>query len=171
MLLNTNDVLTSHVLLGSGEKDKLRGGQGNDLLKGGRGNDVLYGGLGSDTLLGGRGNDWLNGGRGNDTLIGGEGKDTFVARRNSSAIFRLEEDTAMTDTVFLRPEDEAMYIKVKDFGVEDLVRIKEGTVDSYFVVDNGVGDALLYLSHTDTLSVIQFENTDASLVEQNIFIS
>ena len=62
-------------IIGTGGKDKLKGGTGNDFLDGGDGDDNLDGGAGNDTLLGGAGNDTLDGGTGDDSLYGGTGND------------------------------------------------------------------------------------------------
>ncbi|MEL6240952.1 MAG: Hint domain-containing protein [Pseudomonadota bacterium] len=65
-------------IFGLGGNDTLRGGDGDDELDGGAGCDILRGGDGDDTLIGGGGNDCLIGGDGDDVLRGGEGADLLV---------------------------------------------------------------------------------------------
>src|SRR5688500_1371199 len=62
---------------GSGD-DMIYGNEGRDILKGKAGNDRIEGGEGKDRLFGDRGNDVLVGGQDNDTLTGGIGMDTFI---------------------------------------------------------------------------------------------
>lgn len=71
-------------IVGSEQKDVLRGGSGseilcglgnNDTIKGGGGRDIIIGGAGKDRINGGPGNDKLVGSAGNDRLRGGSGKD------------------------------------------------------------------------------------------------
>lgn len=64
-------------LVGTGNKDIIRGLRGNDLFLGGAGDDALIGGGGRDALQGGADNDHLFGGPGGDVLIGGAGDDYF----------------------------------------------------------------------------------------------
>jgi Ca2+-binding RTX toxin-like protein len=56
-------------------KDRIAGGNGNDEIDGGASDDRLYGGSGNDLIEGGEGRDDLEGGSGNDTLDGGDGND------------------------------------------------------------------------------------------------
>ena len=65
----------SERLVGTGEFDRIDGGDGNDTLLGLNDIDILNGGAGNDRLFGGNGNDVLNGGDGADTLVGGAGAD------------------------------------------------------------------------------------------------
>jgi Ca2+-binding RTX toxin-like protein len=61
-----------------GGKDLLIGSNQRDILKGGIGNDRLYGGGDVDKLYGEEGDDILDGGTGLDFLYGGSGADRFV---------------------------------------------------------------------------------------------
>lgn len=63
------------VLCGLGAGDRLFGNGGNDVILGGAGRDALVGGPGSDLLDGGLDDDGLRGDEGADELIGGEGAD------------------------------------------------------------------------------------------------
>lgn len=67
-------------LLGSQNKDELRGDSGANIIWGGAGDDVIYGRDGHDFLIGEAGNDFLSGGSGSDTFIfsAGGGRDTIV---------------------------------------------------------------------------------------------
>jgi hypothetical protein len=64
------------VLIGSRDRNVLRGGRGDDLLEGLGGRDDLRGGRGNDTLIGGAGADRLDGGRSRDACAGGTGPGT-----------------------------------------------------------------------------------------------
>lgn len=63
------------IICGLGKKDVIRGGGGNDLILAGGGNDRANGGPGNDRLLGNAGNDKLRGGSGKDKCVGGKGRD------------------------------------------------------------------------------------------------
>ncbi|MDX3976559.1 calcium-binding protein [Shinella sp.] len=105
--------------------DLLEGGGGHDKLSGGDGNDELFGNMGSDTLVGGAGKDTLNGGLGDDKLSGGFGADTFIFGKNEG-----------NDVI-------------RDFqGGRDLIDL---TGQTYTIVDNGDGFALLELSGGGTI--------------------
>ena len=80
---NKND----NIIDGGDDRDFLYGRYGDDMLIGGAGrdnlygqssDDKLYGGEDTDKLEGGSGNDRLDGGAGKDYLIGGDGADIFV---------------------------------------------------------------------------------------------
>src|SRR5262249_13217164 len=62
------------MLIGNGQANQLKGGDGNDILVGGDGNDLLDGGAGRDLMIGGNGS---------DTLLGGDGEDLLIAGRTS----------------------------------------------------------------------------------------
>jgi len=75
------------IICGLGNNDRIRGGGGNDIILGGAGKDRINGGTGKDLIIGGAGNDRINGGHGkdrifgkggNDRLRGGGGKDKCV---------------------------------------------------------------------------------------------
>ena len=64
------------VIRGGPGRDVIKAGGGADLVKGRGGDDVICGGGGGDRLAGGAGDDALRGGRGRDALAGGGGTDT-----------------------------------------------------------------------------------------------
>ena len=69
------------VLFGMGGDDRLIGGPGNDRILAGPGDDVLVGNAGKDFLKGGAGHDVLEGGGGNDFMAahdGGRGNDRLT---------------------------------------------------------------------------------------------
>ena len=88
-LLGTNDrdlvrgLGGNDTVFGFNGDDKLDGGDGDDYLSGGNGshngsgNDILVGGAGADQLVGEDGNDQMFGGAGNDKYIYGGGADTI----------------------------------------------------------------------------------------------
>lgn len=88
-LLGTNDrdlvrgLGGNDTVFGFNGDDKLDGGDGDDYLSGGNGshngsgNDILVGGAGVDQLVGEDGNDQMFGGAGNDKYIYGGGADTI----------------------------------------------------------------------------------------------
>ncbi|HNA86400.1 MAG TPA: calcium-binding protein [Nitrospira sp.] len=71
------DVATvkAKVLVGTDDRDWMRGFASADAMSGAAGDDWIYGAAGDDTLDGGDGADEIHGGDGNDTLIGGNGND------------------------------------------------------------------------------------------------
>ncbi len=95
-------------LSGLGDKDTLRGLDGNDSLDGGTGDDSLDGGRDDDTLIGADGNDHLDGGSnlrpgttifdatidqsGNDSLSGGIGADTLIGNAGDDTLIGGEGD-------------------------------------------------------------------------------
>jgi Ca2+-binding RTX toxin-like protein len=72
------------VLVGDGDAQTLRGGEGNDRLEGRGGDDRLHGGLGHDVLDGGAGADRLTGDTGDDALTGGAGADWVYGQFGST---------------------------------------------------------------------------------------
>ncbi|MEZ0470990.1 beta strand repeat-containing protein [Luteimonas salinilitoris] len=87
-LLGTND---RDLIRGLGGDDTIFGFQGDDKLEGGDGNDYLSGGNGSfsgsgnDILIGGAGADTLVGEDGDDRLFGGAGDDTYYYASGSGS--------------------------------------------------------------------------------------
>lgn len=65
----------NQVIVGTRQRDRLRGSLGNDKIKGKGNNDKLWGDDGDDLLRGGGGKDKLRGGDGNDKLVGNSGND------------------------------------------------------------------------------------------------
>jgi hypothetical protein len=62
-------------LVGSEQKDELRGGSAKEIICGLGNNDVIRGGGGDDLIIAGSGRDSVNGGAGNDKLLGKSGND------------------------------------------------------------------------------------------------
>jgi hypothetical protein len=100
-------------LVGTKNRDVIRGGVGsdriegrgqNDTLYGDDGKDYLYGGLGKDALRGGDGDDRLYGEAGADNLLGGLGKDVFfynALANGSTEIDRIQDFSVADDTLWL----------------------------------------------------------------------
>jgi Ca2+-binding RTX toxin-like protein len=65
-------------LIGTTEREYLRGYEGDDTLAGGGGNDLFDGGSGNDLLSGGTGRDRLSGGSGADRMDGASGDDWYA---------------------------------------------------------------------------------------------
>jgi Ca2+-binding RTX toxin-like protein len=95
------------VICGLGGDDVLFGLAGNDRLIGGPGNDRLLAGPGDDVLLGNAGKDFLNGSVGHDVLEGGSGNDFMAAhdggRGNDRLTGGLGRDLCYTDWVKVCP--------------------------------------------------------------------
>jgi Ca2+-binding RTX toxin-like protein len=109
--------------VGGAGKDKLSGGGGNDQLLGGTGNDNCRGRNGHDTLMGAVGRDRLLGNNGNDVLIGGGGKDIL----NGGA----GRDTFRVDTI------EKVSDRVVDFNsASDLIDLRGIFKSAQFAADN-----------------------------------
>ncbi|MBD1852316.1 DUF4347 domain-containing protein [Cyanobacteria bacterium FACHB-502] len=109
--------------VGGAGKDKLSGGGGNDHLLGGTGNDNCRGRNGHDTLMGAVGRDRLLGNNGNDVLIGGGGKDIL----NGGA----GRDTFRVDTI------EKVSDRVVDFNsASDLIDLRGIFKSAQFAADN-----------------------------------
>lgn len=83
-LLGTAD---RDVLRGTMLADRMRGYDGDDKLVGRGGRDLLMGGAGADVLKGGNGRDVLFGGGGNDRLAGGIGRDVVRAGAGNDVIY------------------------------------------------------------------------------------
>jgi hypothetical protein len=95
------------VICGLGGDDVLTGLGGNDRLIGGPGNDRLLGGPGDDVLLGNAGKDFLKGSSGHDVLEGGSGNDFMAAHDGGRGNDRLTggagRDLCYTDWVRVCP--------------------------------------------------------------------
>jgi len=76
--LDASNQLGYQRLESGGGDDLIIGSNQRDILKGGIGNDSLYGGGDFDKLYGEEGDDLLDGGAGLDILSGGSGADRFV---------------------------------------------------------------------------------------------
>jgi Ca2+-binding RTX toxin-like protein len=95
------------VICGLGGDDVLTGLGGNDRLIGGPGNDRLLAGAGDDVLLGNAGKDFLKGSFGHDVLEGGFGNDFMAAHDGGRGNDRLTggpgRDLCYTDWVRVCP--------------------------------------------------------------------
>ena len=88
---------------------------------------------------------------------------TFIAETN---------DVQDTVKIKLHENSESMFAVVDTFSFNDRVVIRSyGSVnyESNFVINDGSGNALLYVSHDDALSVIKFNNTTADFIQNRIF--
>jgi hypothetical protein len=131
-------------IIGDGDADTLRGGDGTDVLEGKGGNDLLIGGADSDYLDGGEGNDVLVGGTMSggdyvdddapDFLIGGIGADEFVVG-NGDVVMDfddgIEGDTinldALLDFLNAGPGEQFDVRAVDGTGTEDTVTVTSQT--------------------------------------------
>ncbi len=162
------------LLYGEDGRDFLSGGVGHDELYGGEGKDKILAGSGNDELYGGDGDDLLAGGYGEDTVVGGEGRDLFILNRaGEHNVFELAENVALTDRVKIKLHEgsSSMFATVNDFSREDRIAIDSyGAVidNGRFVLDDGLGNTLLYIGHDEALSVIQFNGVSADFVEARI---
>ncbi|MGK7890197.1 MAG: calcium-binding protein [Leptolyngbyaceae cyanobacterium] len=73
-------------LVGSQQRDVLKGDGEDNTIDGGGGNDVIEGRGGNDTLIGGTGNDKLSGNAGDDRLFGGDGRDDLSGNNGNDQI-------------------------------------------------------------------------------------
>ena len=113
-------------IIGTGNKDTLRGDGGNNFIcaKGGNdtvngkgGDDTLFGENGDDTLRGKNGDDVLVDGRGNDTLRGGNGKDTFYLLQGGSCTQVGDQQTFGSNyerIISYEPDEPISYFTSKD---------------------------------------------------------
>ncbi len=137
-------------LLGDSQADDISGGDGADVIDGGKGDDILRGGAGDDAIIGGSGNDTITGGAGDDVLAGNSGADTFIFNAG---------DGADTITDFQKAYDR---VDVTAFDFTDVTDVHN------LIVSNADGDAVLWLSATDS---IVFENQSVSgLVSTDSFL-
>jgi Ca2+-binding RTX toxin-like protein len=119
---------------------------GKDSITGSNDDDsYIHGFGGKDTLKGLGGDDILNGGKGNDSLNGGDGNDT------------IEFGTGFgKDTV-------QGFDAEGGAGAQDLIHILNGA--TYEIQEDADGNALIWLSDTDTLTLVgidpdQIDGTD-----------
>ena len=95
------------VICGLGGDDVIFGMGGNDRLIGGPGNDRILAGPGDDVLIGNAGKDFLKGGPGHDVLEGGDGNDFMAAHDGGRGNDRLTgqggRDLCYTDYVRVCP--------------------------------------------------------------------
>lgn len=92
--LRKNDLTFQQIpmLLGTGDRSRLRGGRSGGILVGSRRREIVLARGGDDVVLGNNGNDLVNGGNGDDLLFGGKGRDTHQGG-NGSDIFVLAPKT------------------------------------------------------------------------------
>lgn len=153
-------------LIGTNEKDSLKGSlandviiglKGNDYLNGYDGNDKLHGGSGTDSLKGEAGDDYLNGGRDNDLLTGGSGSDTykFDVDFGKDILYNSGNNFGDADTLIFSE-------KLEEFSFELL--------NKDLVIKNPVGDDSVTIrdwnSLKDTFDKIHF--TDGYLLSNQI---
>ena len=92
-------------IVGTPERDILRGTSGDDIICGLEGNDVIYGYAGNDCIEGGAGRDRILGRSGDDTIYGGEGRDRIYGGSGNDTISGGEDKDYVNagsgdDTVF-----------------------------------------------------------------------
>ncbi|WP_019505358.1 calcium-binding protein [Pleurocapsa sp. PCC 7319] len=167
------------ILYGEGGNDLLYGGLGNDILYGEDGFDRLHGGSGNDILYGAGGDDRLHGDYGSDTLIGGNGIDFLIKRRSQANDFDIldfsDTDNATDYLLFIEDGFNSSGISsVKGFTDEDRIVLREIGGDkilNYQVTSNGIGDAILSITHNEfEISTIIFEDLDDTFVESKIIL-
>lgn len=152
-----NDALTEiEDIVGSLQSDTLIGDDENNLLVALGGNDSVVGNGGDDTLLSGVGIDTLDGGIGNDVLesngsasllTGGSGEDTFIF--SAGGTHRITDFEDLSDFIMIDRETPFTF----------------GQLD---IAQQGA-DARVVAGTEVTLTLV-FENTQASLLDQNDFI-
>lgn len=124
-LLGTND---RDLIRGLGGDDTLFGFQGDDKFEGGDGNDYLSGGNGSfsasgnDILLGGAGADTLVGEDGDDQLSGGTGDDHYYHKRGSGSDL-IDNTGGGTDWVFFNDGIEREHLNFHQDGNDLVIRV------------------------------------------------
>ncbi len=118
--VNIGDVEELTQILGTGENDRLRGGDGNeeiiarggdDSIGAGGGNDVIDGGGGRDNIRGNDGDDVIDGGAGNDTIRGDAGADELRGGAGNDTIYADGDDTVVeggdgTDRVIVQGDSD-----------------------------------------------------------------
>lgn len=112
------------LMLGKG--DKILGSNGDDFH--------LFGYGGNDTIQGGRGDDHLYGGAGTDVLIGGKGSDTFMYYAGMGHDVVKDFHASSDDST---KQDHVAYV--------DYV--------PHEVRENADGDAVIWISNKDTLTI------------------
>ena len=172
----------------------LYGNEGNDVLKGGAAGDTINGGDGDDTMVGGGGNNTFDGGAGFDTILipGTSGDDVIdVNQTAAGALVNTVNGNTQTDALVLSAgvrTVESARIEAGDG--DDLIRVSwldalgvDGfanslrfdvyggaahTRDRLAVVDDGVGDLLLYRKgESDSTGSITVGPVNAEPLEMN----
>lgn len=127
---------------GLGGDDQMFGNSGNDKLQGGAGNDYLAGGLGNDTntgndiLEGGDGNDTLAGQDGDDTLIGGLGNDTYMWDAGFDTI---DNTGGGTDTLFFPNSIPVTRLTFRQDGNDLLILVDNNPAQGVRVINHFLG--------------------------------
>lgn len=148
-LLGTND---RDLIRGLGGADTLFGFQGDDKFEGGDGDDYLSGGNGSfsasgnDILLGGVGADTLVGEDGNDQLFGGGGDDHYYHKRGSGSDV-IDNAGGGTDWVLFNDGIKREHLSFHQDGNDLIVRVdgdpnNQGRVLNHFL---GADYAIAYV--------------------------
>nr|WP_275672481.1 calcium-binding protein [Thermomonas alba] len=127
---------------GLGGDDQMFGNSGDDKLQGGAGNDYLAGGLGNDTntgndiLEGGDGNDTLAGQDGDDTLIGGLGNDTYMWDAGFDTI---DNTGGGTDTLFFPNSIPVTRLTFRQDGNDLLILVDNNPAQGVRVINHFLG--------------------------------
>lgn len=162
---------------GDNGADYLQGDAGNDMLFGGNASDILFGGTSADTMEGGDGRDFFRGDLGADVLTGGAGADVFIYRFYSDSKTNTSQRDTITDfevgvdkiDLSNMDADRSVagnqafnFIGVAGFNGADSVgdvrwqAVGAGTMIAVDVNGDGVGDMLILLDDTLTLSANDF---------------
>jgi len=80
------ELLDFRKVVGTADKDTLKGGVSADLILGGAGDDKLYGSEGDDVLVGGAGADFLHGGEGNNTASYADAASALVVSLSNTSL-------------------------------------------------------------------------------------
>lgn len=145
------------VITGTGDGERILGGEYDDVLNGAGGNDLIYGEVGADTLHGGDDNDHLigdgddislNGDAGNDWLqdgrrMFGDGDDDYITANTSAYAIRAEGGTGNDKIVVTvnssHIEGNAGRDSIKVTGDDNEIH---GDVDGTATADNVISDRI-----------------------------
>ncbi|MEL6854305.1 MAG: calcium-binding protein, partial [Cyanobacteria bacterium J06607_13] len=170
------DVVPGISLVGTSEKDKLKGDEGNDTLSGLDGDDELEGKEGNDTLYGGKGNDKIKGGDGNDTIFGIDIEDSLLGGGEVDKL-KGEDNTDIfvlgnSNGVFYQGGGINDYALIEDFETKegDLIQLAGSASD--YTLGNDVkkpekGAAIFYQG--DLVGIVK-DAKDLSLTDSSVFI-
>ncbi|MEL6603418.1 MAG: SBBP repeat-containing protein [Cyanobacteria bacterium J06614_10] len=170
------DVIPGISLVGTSEKDKLKGDEGNDTLSGLDGDDELEGKEGNDTLYGGKGNDKIKGGDGNDTIFGIDIEDSLLGGGEVDKL-KGEDNTDIfvlgnSNGVFYQGGGINDYALIEDFETKegDLIQLAGSASD--YTLGNDVkepekGAAIFYQG--DLVGIVK-DAKDLSLTDSSVFI-
>ncbi|VEP13540.1 Type I secretion target GGXGXDXXX repeat protein domain protein [Hyella patelloides LEGE 07179] len=170
------------LIVGTENRDRLRGREGNDFLYGEAGNDRLIGNRGNDKLFGGEGADQLRGNEGDDVLIGGEGRDLLIGNRGDDLLVGVSVESftpganeidflignSGADTFVLGDALEVYYdddndqtlglknfANIRDFDLQesDVIRL-HGSADDYSLESSSLGTSIFYESEGQSSELI-----------------